>query len=122
MLVVDQLWFGRLTGEKFLLTGLDAELEADRAALRAKVLDFARGWHPYVERLTKDEIAGDVTYKMMSGETRTLPRAGIALSNFNHATHHRGQVTAALTRMQAPSPEMCLPYFLIEQPTTELHG
>jgi uncharacterized damage-inducible protein DinB len=31
---------------------------------------------------------------------------------FNHSTHHRGQITAALTALGQPSPELDLVYFL----------
>ena len=31
---------------------------------------------------------------------------------FNHGTHHRGQITAALTALGQPCPELDLVYFL----------
>jgi uncharacterized damage-inducible protein DinB len=34
---------------------------------------------------------------------------------FNHATHHRGQATAALTRYGYPCPELNLIYFVRER-------
>ncbi len=34
---------------------------------------------------------------------------------FNHGTHHRGQITAALTALGQPSPELDLVYFLQQQ-------
>ena len=37
---------------------------------------------------------------------------------FNHGTHHRGQVTAALTALRAPSPELDLVAMLQEEAGT----
>ena len=42
----------------------------------------------------------------------SLPFAPALLHVFNHGTHHRGQITAALTALGQPCPELDLVYFL----------
>ena len=36
---------------------------------------------------------------MTTGQARTLPMPAALLHVFNHATHHRGQITAAMSMM-----------------------
>jgi uncharacterized damage-inducible protein DinB len=36
---------------------------------------------------------------MTTGQARTLPMSGALLHVFNHATHHRGQITAAISML-----------------------
>mgnify|MGYP003483959232 FL=1 len=45
----------------------------------------------------------------------TLPYSATLLHIFNHGTHHRGQITAALTSLGYSCPELDLVYMLIEQ-------
>jgi uncharacterized damage-inducible protein DinB len=51
----------------------------------------------------------------MRGQAMTLPFAPTLVHVFNHATHHRGQITAALTMLGQPGPELDLVYFLQAQ-------
>jgi uncharacterized damage-inducible protein DinB len=43
---------------------------------------------------------------------RLLPFAATLAHVFNHSTHHRGQITAALTAMGQPAPELDMVYML----------
>ena len=42
----------------------------------------------------------------------TLPFGATLAHVFNHNTHHRGQITAALTAMGQPAPELDMVYML----------
>jgi uncharacterized damage-inducible protein DinB len=42
-----------------------------------------------------------------------LPYAATLAHVFNHGTHHRGQVTAALTALGRPAPEIDLVWMLV---------
>ena len=53
----------------------------------------------------------------MRGTAASLPFAATLTHVFNHGTHHRGQVTAALTALGQPCPELDLVYYL-QNPTT----
>ena len=45
----------------------------------------------------------------------SLPFAATLLHVFNHGTHHRGQITAALTSMGYHCPEIDLVNMLVEE-------
>ena len=48
----------------------------------------------------------------MRGQAMNLPFATTLAHVFNHGTHHRGQISAALTFLGQPAPELDLVYFL----------
>ncbi len=48
----------------------------------------------------------------MRGTPAVLPFAATLAHVFNHGTHHRGQITAALTALGQPCPSLDLVYFL----------
>ena len=48
----------------------------------------------------------------MIGTAASLPFAATLAHVFNHGTHHRGQISAALTVLGQPAPELDLVYFL----------
>jgi uncharacterized damage-inducible protein DinB len=43
------------------------------------------------------------------------PKVALDTHVFNHATHHRGQITAAMTHMGYDCPELDMVYFLQEE-------
>ena len=56
--------------------------------------------------------ARSADFRKIDGSPARLPRASCVLHVFNHGTHHRGQVTAAVTQFGGRAPEIDLPYFL----------
>jgi len=122
LLLVDEIWQARLCGTVFPVSGLDQELEPDRGRLRQRLLDFVRGWPPFVDKITPTQIAGDLDYRSLKGDPFTMPFASLVLHVFNHGTHHRGQITAGLTRLGAESPVLDLPFYLSGLPRDRLHG
>jgi uncharacterized damage-inducible protein DinB len=112
LLLVDHLWYGRLVGEPWPIATLADEIESERAALKAQLLDRAGLWRRYLDGLSDAELAGTAAFRKIDGSPARLPRASCILHVFNHGTHHRGQVSAALTQFGGLAPEIDLPYFL----------
>lgn len=102
------LWFRRFAHGESPAVQLDAEVEHDRARLRQRLLEGAAAWLPQLDEWTAERMAGTLSYRRMSGEVVTLPFAPTLLHVFNHGTHHRGQITAALTAMGQTCPELDL--------------
>lgn len=120
LLLVDHLWYGRLVGEPHPIRTLADEVEPDRAALRAQLLARPAAWRRYLESLDEAALAGAADFRRIDGTPARLPRASCILHVFNHGTHHRGQVSAAMTQFGAKAPEIDLPYFLFTLPPDAL--
>lgn len=90
----------------------DAEIEPDRARLRQRLLDGAQAWLPLIESWAPARFEGVLDYVSMRGQAWSLPFAATLAHVFNHGTHHRGQITAALTAVGLPCPELDMVYML----------
>ena len=91
---------------------LDMEAEPDRARLGQALKGGAANWLPLIESWPAERFDGTLTYTTMRGTTATLPFPATLAHVFNHGTHHRGQISAALTQLGQPAPELDLVYFL----------
>ena len=76
-----------------------AEIEPDRSALRERLIEVAQGWLPLIEQGSEARLHGTLEYRRLGGEAVSLPFAATLAHVFNHGTHHRGQVSAALTAL-----------------------
>lgn len=106
------LWFRRFADGVSPALKLNDEIETDRAALHTRLLVGSRHWAPWVATLTEERLAGMLRYTGTDGTTRTLPFGATLAHVFNHGTHHRGQITAALTAMGHRCPELDLVWML----------
>ena len=91
---------------------LDAEAESDRLQLHQRLLDGAQAWLPLIESWPVSRFDGTLNYTSMRGQVLSLPFSATLTHVFNHGTHHRGQITAALTALSQPCPELDLVYML----------
>lgn len=114
LLLVDLLWHGRLTGKPFAVSGLDQELVKERGRLGEELLRQAEVLGNLVVGLDEVRIGAVNAYLDTEGQRREYPLALQLAHVFNHATHHRGQITAVITRLGHESPVLDLPYFLAE--------
>ncbi len=110
------LWFVRFAEGISPKVALDAELESDRAQLDARLREGAARWAPLIASFKPDRWKGTLDYTTMRGTAASLPFAATLAHVFNHGTHHRGQITAALTALGQPCPELDFVYFL-QNPT-----
>lgn len=116
LLLTDrELWFRRFAEGVSPALALDLEVEPDRARLRERLVEAALDWLPMLEVWPDARLLGRIEYRRMSGQEMSLPFAATLAHVFNHATHHRGQVSAALTAAGQPAPELDLVYMLQEE-------
>ena len=100
------LWMRRFAEGVSPSVALDAEVEPDRASVRERLLEGAAAWLPLLQVWPQEKLLGTLQYKRMNGSPVSLPFAATLAHVFNHGTHHRGQISAALTTLGWPAPEL----------------
>jgi uncharacterized damage-inducible protein DinB len=106
------LWYVRFSEGSSPRMALDAELESDRSLLAQRLRDGAARWEPLIAGMRAERWDGTLSYTTMRGTHASLPFAATLAHVFNHGTHHRGQITAALTALDQPCPELDYVYHL----------
>lgn len=106
------LWFVRFAQGRSPTMALDAEVEPDRARLDARLREGAAHWAPLIAAFGRDRWDGTLDYTTMRGTAASLPFAATLAHVFNHGTHHRGQISAALTALGRPCPVLDFVYYL----------
>lgn len=119
LLLADRIWMSRFTGRWYPVDSLADELESDFARLAAALRAETTEWEPLLHLYTDDALARPFTYTNMRRIPVSIRLADALLHVFNHATHHRGQISAIVTRLGYPPPEMDL-VDLARTPSREL--
>ncbi len=112
------LWYPRFADGTSPRVDYSREVEADRHALAQRLLAGAARWQPLIETWPAERFGGTLDYVTVRGVAVSLPFAATLAHVFNHGTHHRGQVTAALTALGQPCPELDLVYMLQQEQAT----
>ena len=97
--LIDQLWYGRFIQQPLAVTGLNQELYKNRDELQSAITKGAEQWVNYVDAALPEQLRAPLEYKNTKGVANTFLPATTLLHVFNHGTHHRGQMTAALTAL-----------------------
>lgn len=106
------LWRRRFAEGLSPSVALDAEVHKERAPLTQALLEGAAQWPALIASWDTKRFDGVLCYTNMRGQEQTLPFAATLAHVFNHGTHHRGQITAALTAHGQACPELDLVYML----------
>ncbi|MDP9805073.1 DinB family protein [Acinetobacter calcoaceticus] len=109
------LWFPRFLAKPSPILKLNTIIENDKDKLIFQLEDKVGNWINFLQCVDIEKFKYDLQYKTSTGKEMSLPYAETLLHVFNHGTHHRGQVTAALTSMGYDCPELDLVYMLIEE-------
>ena len=112
ILVVDRVWFGRLTGTGHGIESLDQTLYDDTGKLREARRAEDEKIIAIVGELSEEDFTRPVTFQTMGNTPRKMTGNEILMSVFNHQTHHRGQVTAMLAQAGADYGDIDIPFFL----------
>lgn len=117
LLTDSHIWMARFTGAPITTLPLDGELTGDRAELARDLALAASKWADIVAAMDEARLAGNLVYTMTSGQDRVLPITAALLHVFNHGTHHRAQVTAALSAMGQDYPPLDMPLMVFAEQT-----
>lgn len=117
-----EIWFARFAGGTSPKRALNEELEADRARLRERLMNAGQRWEPLIAGWGEERYAARLDYVTTQGVAQSLPFAATLGHVFNHATHHRGQISAAITAMGHACPEIDLVWLLQAEAAALTHG
>ncbi|MGE0349635.1 DinB family protein [Hydrogenophaga sp.] len=106
------LWQRRFAHGESPSVALDSEVEPERGRLAQALKNGAATWEPLIANWPAERFEGRLAYTNMRGQAMSLPFASTLAHVFNHGTHHRGQISAVLTLLGQPAPELDLVYFL----------
>src|SRR5262245_37565589 len=111
LILTDRAWLVRFLSDPSLLQsldgsvpaftgGLDQELYADFATLRAEREKTDADIIRWVDTLTDEAVAAPIQYYSVAYERDYMHPLWWAVSHFfNHQTHHRGQATTLLVQL-----------------------
>jgi len=108
------LWYPRFSEGISPSLALNQIIETDDILLLAALKQKSQRWVKFIQQLDVALLAGNFTYTTTAGQTLNLPYAATLMHVFNHGTHHRGQISAAMTVMGHDCPELDLVYMLRE--------
>ena len=106
LLVAETIWQARFIDGVSPVLALNAELEADKSQLAIDLLAASVRWGNWLGSKDFDDQHSLLSYNRSDGQAVSVPYAQTLGHIFNHATHHRGQITAALTAMGYASAEL----------------
>ena len=106
------IWQRRFSRGESPVLDLAMEVEPERDRLAEALKGGAKVWEPLIASWPDERFAGKLNYTNMRGQATSLPFTTTLAHVFNHGTHHRGQISAALTMLDQPAPELDLVYFL----------
>lgn len=115
LLVAEGLWHERFAMGRSPVVALDAEVSADRGVVAAMLREAVARWEALVLAIPLSRYVEKLDYRTMRGSDVSLPFAATLGHVFNHGTHHRGQITAAISRFGAMTPELDLVYMLQQE-------
>lgn len=110
MLVVSQAWLARLRGDN--LTPNYREIaHPDWRELQKALRQETRRLQAWLQAQGDEYYDEQIGFTGSDGKIRTMWVRDMLVHLFTHYAHHRGQVSAAATRLGAPCPEMDFVYY-----------
>ena len=101
-----RVWYPRFAEGRSPVADLAEEVEPDRRRLGDRLNEAAALWAAVVDAVEDERWAGRLDYTTTKGVALSLPFAPTLGHVFNHGTHHRGQISAAITAMGHAGPEI----------------
>ncbi|WP_336034207.1 DinB family protein [Acinetobacter bereziniae] len=109
------LWYSRFKENHSPTMALNTVIHQDKTQLLNELSHKSLNWLSFIDDLDETLLTGNLNYFSSNGEAQSLPYADTLIHVFNHGTHHRGQVTAAMTILGYQCPELDWVYMLVEE-------
>ncbi|XDD46857.1 DinB family protein [Leptospira sp. WS39.C2] len=112
LLIVEKVWYTRLVGQVFVPNSLAEEVEENQIQLKEKLLNSIKVWDHWISNFDESSWQNMFRYRTMRGFEAELLFCDVVQHNMNHRTHHRGQISAAITQLGGTAPEIDYVYYL----------
>lgn len=100
LLLGDKIWLGRFEEVAFQARGLDQQLHEDFGELRQDRQATDDRIEQWASQLTDERLASPFRFTTVVNPAARECALWVAVTHFfNHQTHHRGQLTALLSRL-----------------------
>ncbi|MEM9243261.1 MAG: DinB family protein [Pseudomonadota bacterium] len=111
----DKIWFCRFADQAHQFQSVYDKSFDNYIDGKNMLLTQCDQWIAFVDQLNPASLPEFIETRHVNNRTRVTPYLATLHHVFNHATHHRGQLSAAVTQLNLPAPEMDLLYYLIEK-------
>ena len=112
ILVVTRNWRARLEGDFGKVKDHDASLYDEWELLKPAVMDEFAQLKTWLAQKSPEWFRQVIEYPAGDGTKRRVSVSDGLIHVMTHAVHHRGQISAACTRLHVPTPEMDFLYYL----------
>lgn len=112
ILIVTRNWRARLAGEFGKVKNDDVPLYEEWEQLKPAVLDEFAQLKNWLTQKQPEWFQQVIEYPGSDGMKRRVSVSDGLIHVMTHAVHHRGQISAACTRLHVPSPEMDFLFYL----------
>lgn len=112
ILIVTRNWRARLAGEFGKVKNDDVPLYDEWEELKPAVLDEFAQLKTWLTQKKPEWFQQVVEYPGSDGMKRRVSVSDGLIHVMTHAVHHRGQISAACTRLHVPSPEMDFLFYI----------
>lgn len=111
----EGLWWPRFVDGQSPRLDPAHEVEADRTALRERLLTRSAAWSGQIDGWSDEQLHGMLSFDRITGEGVDLPFASMLLHVFNRATELRGEIRARLLDAGVTVPPLDLVWMVYEE-------
>jgi uncharacterized damage-inducible protein DinB len=113
LLIIDDLWIARLEGAQWAFSSLDQTVETEFSPLGQRLLATSERLRAVVLKQPVDAFETCLNLRNSEGDTLPFSFSDVVVHTVNHSTHHRGQISSALTIFGQETPKMDMYYYFL---------
>jgi uncharacterized damage-inducible protein DinB len=105
-------WNGRSPAKAEAWSLWSTDSCADLVALKQRWSDLVNGRTQFISKLDEERLAGELAFKLLSGDPNSMRLVDQMQHVVNHATMHRGQIVGMIRQLGIDPPATDLLFYL----------